>query len=573
MNNSNNTIEKRRYERVNAPASVFIDNHLYNVEDWSVDGFKIDGFNQKVKTGDCFSIQLQLNLPKNAKESTSIKINTLIDIVWLSDRKGLLGAQFLNLTKLEKDLLQNTIDKISKGEITLVNYANQLPESNFDSFQAAQPPYPALQLLQSKRVFYTLIYLVVGGVVGFFSLRAVYDSLVNMQIKSALIAKPNGPVVAPVESVVAKEQGTIDEFYVYEGMSVKPGQPLFSTKNDELAERDIDSLNQEIQSSRVESAKAQANLKEAELLKQQEIEKLKSYQMISQTELDSARAEVSAQTAQYQIEKDNLERFATLLREGAVSQQAFDSAKSKFADAESKLREAQSKYKVAQISVSSARKGDFYDGDKLVSDLPHRTAEVEKLHQLVQIASQKVSNLQQKLNQRMQELQVSQPQKQYLQQSAQNQTLFSSSSFSVVYKAAFPGSVLKVTKLSGNPVRSRETVMVLQREQTPPTIDAYLTQEQADQISVGSSATALIPSTNEEYQAHVTQIDQTAQSPNVVGVAPVLDSKPRSVYVQLALDNISQEDNSQLIAARGMPVILSVPKQTNIFKRLAFWLK
>jgi multidrug resistance efflux pump len=573
MKTNKSITEQRRHARVNAPALAVIDNYSYSIENWSIDGFKVIGFNQTVKTDDCFPIQLHLNLHKGGKESTNIQISTLVEVVWLSAREGELGAQFLNLTKLEKDLLQNAIDKIDKGELTLVDQAAQLSEPNFGSTQLAQSSSPTWQRLRSKRVLYTLIYLMIGGILGFFSLRAVHNSLVNLQIRSAIVAKPTGPVVAPVESVVAKEQGVLDEFYVYEGMSVKPGQPLFSTKNDELAERDIDLLNREIQSSRIELAEVQAALTEAELLKQQEIEKLESYKTISQTELDSAQAEVTAQTSQYQIKKDNLERFATLLREGAVSQQAFDAAKSKFADAEAQLREAQSQYKVAQISVASAQKGNFYDGDSLVSDLPRRSAEVAKQRQLAQIALQKVNESERMLNQRMQALQISQPQRQYLQQPSPNQTLFSQKAFSVVYKAPFSGSILKVTKVAGNPVRHRETVMVLQREQAPPMIDAYLTPKQAEQIIVGSSATALIPAVNKEYQARVAKIDQAAPTSDVVSTPPALGSENKTVYVQLALDNLSPEDNSRLIAAKGMPVILSVPKQTNVFNRLAFWLK
>lgn len=571
MNKSKRDVERRKDDRVSMPALAVIDNYSYSVDNRSISGLKISGFDQTLKTGDCFPIQLQLDLHMGGKESTSIKISTLVEVVWLSARKGELGAQFLNLTKLEKDLLQNAIDKIDQGELRLLDHAAQLSEPQLIGSQSFSS---AWQRLRSKRVLYTLMYLVVGSVLGFFTLRALYDSLANLQIKSAIIAKPTGPVVAPVESVVAKEQGILDEFYVDEGMSVKPGQPLFSTKNDELAERDIDSLNREIQSSRIELAEAQADLRETELLEQQESENQESYQTISQTQLDSAQAEVAAETAQYQIEEDNLARFATLLRKGAVSQQDFDSAKSKFADAEARLREAQSKYKVAQISVSSAQRGSFYDGNQFVSDLPRRTAEVERRRQLAQIASQKVSYSERILNQRLEELQISPSQRQYyLQQPSQDQTLFSQNSFSVVYKAPFPGAVLKVTKVSGNPVRPRETVMVLQRQQLPPTIDAYLTPKQSEQIFVGSPATALIPAVNEKFQARVTKIDQSAPAPSLVGIPPALNSENKSVYVQLALDNLSPENNSQLIAATGMPVVLSVPKQTNVFNRLAFWLE
>lgn len=571
MNKSKRDVERRKDDRVSMPGLAVIDNYSYSVDNRSISGLKISGFDQTLKTGDCFPIQLQLDLHMGGKESTSIKISTLVEVVWLSARKGELGAQFLNLTKLEKDLLQNAIDKIDQGELTLLDHADQKAELQLIGSQSFSS---AWQRLRSKRVLYTLMYLVVGSVLGFFTLRALYDSLANLQIKSAIIAKPTGPVVAPVESVVAKEQGILDEFYVDEGMSVKPGQPLFSTKNDELAEKDIDSLNREIQSSRIELAEAQADLREAELLEQQEIENQESYQTISQTQLDSAQAEVAAETAQYHIEEDNLARFSTLLRKGAVSQQDLDSAKSKFADAEARFREAQSKYKVAQISVSSAQRGSFYDGDQFVSDLPRRTAEVERRRQLAQIASQKVSYSERILNQRLEELQISPSQRQYyLQQPSQDQTLFSQNSFSVVYKAPFPGAVLKVTKVSGNPVRPRETVMVLQRQQLPPTIDAYLTPKQSEQIFVGSPATALIPAVNEKFQARVTKIDQSAPAPSLVGIPPALNSENKSVYVQLALDNLSPENNSQLIAATGMPVVLSVPKQTNVFNRLAFWLE
>lgn len=565
--------EKRQHERTNEPALVLIEEHQYSVENWSTNGFKIVGFDQDLKTGDCLPIQLQLNLSKGGKEFTNIQITTLIEVIWLSARKDKFGAQFLNLTKLEKDLLKDTIDQIHKGKITLLNQPNQLPEPSFSSSQCSQDSNSSWQRLQSKRVLYTGIYIVIGGVLGYFSLQAVYDSLTNLQIKSAVVAKPTGPVVSPVESVIVKEQGILDEFYVYEGMNVKPGQPLFSIKNDELAERDIDALTREIHSSRVELAEAQANLRKAELLNQQEIEKQQSYQKISQTELDSARAEVAAQTEQHQIAKKDLERFASLVQEGAVSQQAFESTQSRFADVEAKLRKAQSQYTVAQISVESAQKGNFYDGENLISDLPRFTVEVEKQRQLVQIVSQKVRASEQLLNQRVQELQISEPQRQYLLQPSQDKTLFSRNSFSVVYKAPIPGSVVRVTKASGNPVRPRETVMVLQREQVPPTIDAYLTKDQADQISIGKPATVLIPTINEEYQAHITKIDPAISAPNLIGITQTEDLNSKSVYVQLTLNNLSRENNNQLTAASGMPVILSIPKQTNLFNRLAFWLK
>jgi multidrug resistance efflux pump len=577
MKKTREIVEQRHQIRVNTPINALIDDCAYKVEDWSIGGLQISGFHQKVKTGDCLPVQLQLNFFEGSKETINIKIDTLIEVIWLSARQGRLGAKFLNLTKVEKELLQYAIDRLVKGEITLIEGSTKF----FDTSVAPVPgdlwvnqvPNTALKKARAKQILFSLVYLVIGGALGLYTVRSIYDSLVNMQIESATLAKPLGPVVAPVEPVISKEQGIVSHLYVHEGMSIKAGEPLFRTQNDDLAERDIDSIVQKIQLSRLGLAEAQAELQEAEALKQQETEKLQSYQAISQNKLDSARARVEALSAQYQIEKKNLERFATLLEEGAVSQQAFDSGRSKFEDAEVELQQAKAEYKVAQIAVFSAQKGNFYDGDKLISDLPHLTAKVNKLRQHVQIAAQKVSSLEQELNKQIQKLQISEPQRQYLRQPPQDQNLFSDSSFSVIYKAPFTGSVLKVVKPPSSPVRPRETVMVLQRELQLPTIDAYLTQEQANQITIGSQAITLIPALNKQYQARVTKIDRTGRAADQARDYQLQDSKDRPVYVQLTLDNISEKDKSQLIAAKGMPVILDLPKHTNIFERLAFWLR
>jgi len=625
MYNKSQIAERRRDNRINIPITGTIDGCSYDIPIWSLGGLNICNFDQKVKVGDCVPIELELNFTEAKKEGVKLKISTLIEIIWLS-RNNELGATFLNLTKLERELLQNTIDKVRSGEVTLGK--NNIQALTFDLVPVAkrhqnEPVVGVLKKPGSKLALYFLLYLLGGGVLGFYTLRTVYNLLVNIQINSATLAKPLGPVVAPLEAISSKEQGVIDQVYVYEGMSVKPGQPIFSTRNDELAARDIDSVTKELQSSRLELAKAQTDLQEAEAVKQQALKshmshfeltqaqadlneseavkqqeksKLGSYQAISQTKLDAALARVKTLAIQKQIEKNNLARFETLYKEGAVPQQQLDNARSKFFDVEAKLQEAQTNYKISQTAVASAQKGSFYDDNKLISDLPRRnaeveklrqyveiarqkdnlesplvdrSAEVEKLRQYVEIARQKVSSLEQKLNKRMQELQILQPQRQYLQYPPQNQNLFSSKSFSVVYKAPFPGTVLKVTKLPSTPVRPIETVMVLQRELEPPTIDAYLTQGQANQITIGGQATAVIPALHKEYQARISKIDRSGQ----LLAQPqegTKGAKDRSVYVQLTIDNVSAEEKGQLITSRGMPVILTIPKQASLFDFLHF---
>jgi len=163
---------------------------------------------------------------------------------------------------------------------------------------------------------------------------------------------------------------------------------------------------------------------------------------------------------------------------------------------------------------NSVQNGSFYNGNDLVGELPRLTTEVEDWQRRVQLASQKLTALQQLLHQQEQDVQHLAQQKQTLQQ------LFSEvetsdvetdelDSLSVVYRSPFSGSILKVMKSTGNTVSQSETVVVLQQDSEEITINAYLTQDQADQVAIGSLAAVSIPTLSKKYQAQVVEIDRT----------------------------------------------------------------
>jgi len=285
-------------------------------------------------------------------------------------------------------------------------------------------------------------------------------------------------------------------------------------------------------------------------------------------------------TVQYQAEKNKRERFSALLQAGAVSQQTFDSINSKFADVAADLREAKAELQIAETAIDTVQKGNFYNGDTLVGNLPHLTADVQDARDRVQLAARKVSTLEQALQKQKQDLKALQKQKDNLKILAtQKPNLNTSQSgiekvtqqnlSSVVYRAPFSASVLKVVKSPGNTVNRSETLMLLQPELAEPTVDAYLTQDQAAQISIDSQVTVFIPELDKNYQARVVKIDRSGGFLDEVrGQHQFQGSKDQSAYVKLVLSGADREGKSQL--TRGMPVVLNITKKLNVLERLSF---
>ncbi len=110
----NNHLQERTHVRVNASARAIIDDSQYKVEDWSIGGLRLSGFKEEVNIGDCFPIEFCLSF----QEGIEIATKTLIEVVWQSKSKQELGAKFLTLTRLERNLLSQAIEELQKGEIT-----------------------------------------------------------------------------------------------------------------------------------------------------------------------------------------------------------------------------------------------------------------------------------------------------------------------------------------------------------------------------------------------------------------------------------------------------------------------
>ena len=191
--------------RVYFPALAIIDGHQYNIENWSIGGLQITGFNQRVKVSDYLPIEFQLNF----QDDINISFNTTIEVVWFSPGKQRLGASFVDLKENEKTLLSYLINKFVSKE-TVVTNNGKVSQSSSKENKTEQKI--VVDLRSPKFLISAIAYLTIGLILIFYTLSTLGESITQMEIKSAVISKS-------IESIISTNWGTISKIYAQEGMT------------------------------------------------------------------------------------------------------------------------------------------------------------------------------------------------------------------------------------------------------------------------------------------------------------------------------------------------------------------
>jgi multidrug resistance efflux pump len=568
-------LKQRTHTRHATPAIAIIDNAQYQVDNWSVGGLCLSKFYQQAQVGDCFSLQFCLNL----QQGISLSFKTLIEIVWQSQTQKQLGAKFLNLTQLETDLLQqassNLHPEVVITKTTPAVLLKDPPAEDKNNYPSPEPSSPRPTKKYSyKLVISTLAYLTVGSLLGGAALVSVYDATRSLKIKSASITDT-------VEQVVSIDDGILSQVYVQSGKKVRAGQPLLQIFNNAAIEREVTNINalvrdktteledltRQIELNRLDLAEAQSVQRKNAALKQQELLELNSYSAIAHSNLDSAHAKVKSLEVQQQTTAENLKRFGSLLKEGAVSQQTYDEKKAELATLDAELITAREAVNIARTSIESVRIGKFYNGNDLVGNLSSINAEAIELQEQAKLASLKIDTFTKARQRQEQELQKLKQQKSNLENAQFNHNSQSEIDIpTTVYQAPVSGTVVRVAKSFGNTINRGETLILLRPDTKTLTIDAYLTQDQAALVAMGSQATVTIPASGKQYQAKIVEIDRTGGFKDAVKGKYLLEgSQEQPAYVKLALTSLDLKATEQLTG--GTPVLLEFVKPP-IFPRL-----
>ncbi|MFW6732007.1 MAG: hypothetical protein ACODUE_09805 [Synechococcus sp.] len=360
--------------------------------------------------------------------------------------------------------------------------------------------------------------------------QQVLRSATSLRLDQAVVGRPPGPVQPILEAVAAPRQGLVGQLFVAEGAAVAPGQPLFTLQPDPRLDQDLldRALSRDIDN--VDNRLRQAELRVLELqdrLAQSRLEQRAS-------DPAGAAVAVAALASQERTQQQVLLRRRQLLREGAVTADDVDGTAIRLAEVTARLQDSR-----RQASQ-----------ERLRSD---RTTE---LRRSLQREQGRLAALDQRLRglrgqeESQRRLAADQP-RSFSEASLRARSLYGT------VRASLRGVVVRILRDSGNPVRPRETVLILQRDQPPPVVVALAPGNDARQLRPGQRGEVEIPALRRRFIASVSELTPP--------------SRPGALaQVQMTLVDPPAEELSRLAALRGAPAVVVLPNRSAPLQLLPF---
>jgi multidrug resistance efflux pump len=514
--------DQRCHVRVTIPIGVRIQGASYTIVDWSLGGFRIDEFLGKVTEGDHIFAHFTLSY-----QGLDVSFSTDFIVTRVSEDGQTVAGRFVKLNDREKELLSyvmlgstgngvraSLIESLARIDIPVT------PISPVPTPKEAPTPGRFGQLV--RRVLYSLLYGAVGVGLGLAVIVTIYWYFFRLDLDYAVVTQPLSPVLS-------QDLARCKEVLVEEGATVSANQPLLRLEDDVLT--------REMETNQILLRTAKADLALAEARVEKEKEKLAMYKRITQDKLTSVQEQVNALTNERRAAENKANRTRELIRSGGATRQELETDLSAVAAMNGQLQQATANLRIAERSLDAVEKGDFFDQYRLVGDLPQLLVNLEDARERLRIATDRLALSQEHVNR-------------------------------LTYRAPFAGRVVRVLKPAAATVNRGEPLLILEKAGEEPMIDAFVTQDEASSLAVGSKALITVPGLAKTFQAQVVKIDRTTGFLTEMQ-AHLKDSdlryngrgqQDRSAYVQLHIaDELSDEDK-QLFSG-GMPVTISVAKR------------
>jgi len=354
-------------------------------------------------------------------------------------------------------------------------------------------------------------------------------SATSVRLEQAVVGRPPGPVQAALEAVAAPRQGLVGQLFVAEGMAVAPGQPLFTLQPDlrldqdlldRALSRDIDNLDNRMRQAELRVLDLQDRVAQSRL-EQQGVDP------------DGSAVAVAALATQERRQQQVLQRRRRLLGEGAVTEDDVDGTAIRLAEVTARLQDT--RRQALQERLRAERTIE------LRRSLHNEQARLQALaHRLQGLRGQEETQ---------RRLAADQP-RTFSEASLRARSLYGT------VRSSLRGVVVRILRDSGNPVRPRETVLILQRDQPPPVVVAQVPGTVARQLRPGQRGEVEIPALRRRFVATVSAL------PSPRPDAPT--------QVQLTLQDPPAEELSRLAALRGAPAVVVLPNRANPLQLLPF---
>ncbi|NUN67463.1 HlyD family efflux transporter periplasmic adaptor subunit (plasmid) [Pseudanabaena biceps] len=329
----------------------------------------------------------------------------------------------------------------------------------------------------------------------------------------------SGRLESDETDIGAKTGGRVAAIFVREGDPVKKGQVIIEIEDEEIPAQ-LSGLNAQIESARQEEvqakeevAVAESRIREATLNLQQSegdaVGRIDQAQFtVSATESDLRQAEAQVKQSEAQLQQSRAElklakierdRYAELVKEGAVNQQQFDLKQTTFSTAMANVDTAEAKLVASQAAVRAssdrfrAAQGSSIQVQSTGLNPDIRNAQLDTYYLQRSQAQAKLIAAQSKVKNA---------------QAARDQIQKRLDSFKV--KSPIDGIVQSRPLESGAVVATGKTLLTV-LDPSQVYLRGYIPEGQIGKIRVGQTARVFLDSSpNKPFIAHVSQIDTKA---------------------------------------------------------------
>jgi len=459
---------------------------------------------------------------------------TDVEIVRVSPERGSLAARFLALHPREKEALAFALlDTAKNGErASLLEALSRIgtpvtPTPVVPSAREAPPPSNRANVW--RRAVYSVVYWLAGFALAAMISLMLYWYFFRLDLEYSVVSLPLYPILS-------QDIARCQELYVKEGDRVRAGQSLMKVADD--------ALSKDLETAQLQFATATMDVRTAEARVKAESELLKLYPEITQAKLEMAKGQVAALTAQVDVARAMLTRARLLVANKSTSKDAVNEQEIALAGYERELAVQQGEMRIAEQALASLKRGSYYNSRQLVGDLPQFLVGLQDAQEKLRIAAERVN-------------------------------LAEAHARRLTYVAPFDGKVVKLLKAVDGTMSRGETVVVLEKASEQPVVDCFVTQEEANCLSIGAKATVWIAAIDKTYHGSIVKIDRTSGFLTEMQ-ANLKDAQARynwrgqqdkSAYVQLAFAGPFTADDEQALAG-GMPAIVSLPRTPLLWRRL-----
>jgi len=454
---------QRRHHRLSAPLYVSIEGEeplLAN--DWSLSGLCIH---------DCphtdyeipSEISLTLDLPFQGYD---ISFKATAKVIRVDQATGTLFLEFTDLSERSFDLMNHFADDLIRGKMATIDDMICRIDVPVTPISTSPTPNPSEEIpinrLPLKTILMTALYIGFGVFIFAYLASIIYSNFVKMEIQTSVVTPKIHTLRMPAEGVIKPVAYKV-------GTQFNKGDEIFRIENTALL--------QKINSSKMRIQSAQNKLTQAKEIYHIEQERMKLYQLVSETDVKVLKAQIASKKQELNAADDNFVRHHILGKLDSASQKEVDDAKQQQTTVAYQLEALQAKYAQA-VAMKTVAERRHYNHKEFSVDLEMEAVKLQTLYQNVLLENKKLDMLVTQLA-------------------------------SQVVRAPYKGIITNWFQEENSVVSKNEPILMIQSLENI-TVSSYLTQDEVLHVGLFDEASVFIPALNIEMPAVVNRIDRSS---------------------------------------------------------------